>query len=189
MFTKKPEKGTGGASMSSPMTAPGLNPAVLKPASPAPISAAPAPAVAKPVPSMGAGKSIPSIFAGDISITGNIQSEGEIQIDGKVEGDIKCTSLIVGENANVSGGVVAEDVVVRGKVNGSIRGVRVTLEATSEVEGDVYHKTLAIEQGAYFEGKSRRQEDPIGSAPSKSASPATATPSAALNGSGARASS
>ncbi|MCP4935432.1 MAG: polymer-forming cytoskeletal protein [bacterium] len=117
---------------------------------------------------MSSGKSIPSIFAGDISITGNIQSAGEIQIDGKVEGDVKCTSLIVGESADVSGGIVAEDVVVRGKVNGSIRGVRVTLEATSEVEGDVYHKTLAIEQGAYFEGKSRRQDDPVGSAPEKS---------------------
>lgn len=120
---------------------------------------------------MSAQKSVPSIFAGDISVTGNIQSQGEIQIDGKVEGDVKCTSLIVGENANVSGGIVAEDVVVRGKVNGSIRGVRVTLEATSHVEGDVYHKTLAIEQGAYFEGKSRRSEDPIGQAPdAKSAS-------------------
>jgi len=113
----------------------------------------------------GVGKSVPSIFAGDISITGNIQSKGEIQIDGKVEGDIKCVSLIIGENADVSGGVVAEDVVVRGKVNGSIRGVRVTLEQTSEVEGDVYHKTLAIEQGAFFEGKSRRSEDPVGTAP------------------------
>jgi hypothetical protein len=25
----------------------------------------------------------------------------------------------------------------------------------------VYHKSLAIEQGAYFEGKSRRSEDPM----------------------------
>ena len=91
-----------------------------------------------------------------------------------MEGDIKCTSLIVGENADVSGGVVAEDVVVRGKVNGSIRGVRVTLESTSQVEGDVYHKTLAIEQGAYFEGKSRRQDDPVGSAPDKNNAPAHA---------------
>ncbi len=182
MFTKKTEKGTGGVAMSSPVTTPAPGPVSAKPATPAPISKAPAAGTAKPAPSIGGGKSIPSIFAGDISITGNIHSDGEIQVDGKVEGDIKCTSLIVGENANISGGVVAEDVVVRGKVNGSIRGIRVTLEATSEVEGDVYHKTLAIEQGAYFEGKSRRQDDPIGSAPSKAAgSPVSAT----ANGSGA----
>lgn len=170
--------------MSNPMTSPASNPAIPKPATLAPISTAPSPAASKPAPSINSGKSIPSIFAGDISITGNIQSEGEIQIDGKVEGDIKCTSLIIGENADVSGGVVAEDVVVRGKVNGSIRGVRVTLEATSEVEGDVYHKTLAIEQGAYFEGKSRRQDDPVGSAPNKTIKPAAAS----SNGAGTSAS-
>ena len=157
MFTKKPEKAMDGGTSSNPMASVAPSPSMPKPASAAPISAAPVTAAPKPAAAMSSGKSIPSIFAGDISITGNIQSAGEIQIDGKVEGDIKCTSLIIGENADVSGGVVAEDVVVRGKVNGSIRGVRVTLEATSEVEGDVYHKTLAIEQGAYFEGKSDRK--------------------------------
>ena len=165
MFTKKTEKGVGSSTMANPAAAP----APLKPAAPAP---APAPGTPKPA-ALGS-SSVPSIFAGDISITGNIQSAGEIQVDGKVEGDIKCTSLIVGENADVSGGVVAEDVVVRGKVNGSIRGMRVTLEATSEVEGDVYHKTLAIEQGAYFEGKSRRQDDPISGAPSAPGKPPAA---------------
>ena len=29
------------------------------------------------------------------------------------------------------------------------------------IEGDVFHKSLAIEQGAFFEGKSRRSEDPM----------------------------
>ena len=182
MFTKKPEKGIGGGATSNPMASPA--PVMAKPASPAPISAAPISTAPKPAPTISSGKAIPSIFAGDISITGNIQSAGEIQIDGKVEGDIKCISLIIGENADVSGGVVAEDVVVRGKVNGSIRGVRVTLESTSEVEGDVYHKTLAIEQGAYFEGKSRRQDDPVGSAPTKSSAAAVAKPAA--NGAAAR---
>jgi len=165
MFTKKPENRAEGVPVQNPIPSPASIPAAPKPVGPAPVGAAPMAPAPRPTPNMSAQKSVPSIFAGDISITGNIQSQGEIQIDGKVEGDIKCTSLIIGEVANVSGGIVAEDVVVRGKVNGSIRGVRVTLEATSHVEGDVYHKTLAIEQGAYFEGKSRRSEDPIGTAP------------------------
>lgn len=103
----------------------------------------------------------PSILGDDLSITGNISSKGEIQIDGEVQGDIYCSSMIVGENAHVSGGIAAEDVVVRGKVTGSIRGIRVTLQANSQVEGDIYHQSLAIEQGAYFEGKSRRSDDPL----------------------------
>jgi cytoskeletal protein CcmA (bactofilin family) len=59
------------------------------------------------------------------------------------------------------GSVIAEDVVVRGRVTGSIRGLRVTLQAQSHVEGDIFHQSLAIEQGAYFEGKSRRSDDPL----------------------------
>jgi cytoskeletal protein CcmA (bactofilin family) len=36
----------------------------------------------------------------------------------------------------------------------------VVLQSSSRVEGDVYHSQLAIEQGAFFEGKSRRVDDP-----------------------------
>ncbi len=107
----------------------------------------------------------PSIIGEDLSITGNVISKGEVQVDGQIEGDVHCGSLIVGEKAEVTGGIVAEDVVVRGRVMGSIRGVRVTMQASSHVEGDVFHKALAIEQGAFFEGKSRRAEDPIATAP------------------------
>ena len=46
-------------------------------------------------------------------------------------------------------------------MQGSIRGNSVTFQAASHVEGDVFHRKLAIEQGAYFEGKSRRSEDPM----------------------------
>jgi cytoskeletal protein CcmA (bactofilin family) len=52
-------------------------------------------------------------------------------------------------------------VVVRGQIVGSIRGLRITLQAQSHVEGDIFHQSLAIEQGAYFEGKSRRSDDPL----------------------------
>jgi len=107
----------------------------------------------------------PSIIGEDLAITGNVISKGEVQVDGQIQGDVHCASLIVGEKAEITGGIVAEDVVVRGRVMGSIRGVRVTMQASSHVEGDVFHKALAIEQGAFFEGKSRRAEDPIATAP------------------------
>jgi cytoskeletal protein CcmA (bactofilin family) len=61
----------------------------------------------------------------------------------------------------VTGDVAADEVVVRGRVVGSFRGVRITLQAQCHVEGDIFHQSLAIEQGAYFEGKSRRSDDPL----------------------------
>lgn len=110
----------------------------------------------------------PSVIGPDLTIHGNLSSEGQVQIDGTVEGDIRGTHIIVGERANITGGIIAEEVVVRGHVMGSIRGKRVMLQAQSHVEGDIYHKALAIEQGAFFEGKSRRSEDPVaGAAPAE----------------------
>jgi cytoskeletal protein CcmA (bactofilin family) len=118
-------------------------------------------------------KLVPSIIGEDLIITGNVISKGEVQIDGEVQGDVQCGSLLLGDKSQIVGGVIAEDVVVRGRIVGSIRGLRVTLQAQSHVEGDIYHQSLAIEQGAYFEGKSRRSDDPM--ADSKSPAPKTET--------------
>ena len=52
--------------------------------------------------------------------------------------------------------------VRRGGGSGETFAVKkIILQSESKVEGDLYHKSLAIEQGAYFEGKSRRVEDPL----------------------------
>ena len=87
-----------------------------------------------------------------------------MQVDGEVQGDLYGSHIVVGERARITGGIVGDEVVVRGQVMGSIRGRKVMLQASSHVEGDVFHQTLAIEQGAYFEGKSRRSEDPTAGA-------------------------
>ncbi|MBM3544436.1 MAG: polymer-forming cytoskeletal protein [Alphaproteobacteria bacterium] len=113
------------------------------------------------VKSTSSSKMVPSIIGEDLSITGNVRSKGELQIDGEIQGDINCGSLLLGETSQVIGGLIAEDVVVRGRVVGSIRGLRVTLQSQAHVEGDIFHQSLAIEQGAYFEGKSRRSDDPM----------------------------
>lgn len=105
-------------------------------------------------------QSTPSIIGPDLLVTGNLISNGHIQVEGEVQGDIHSTHVVVGERARITGGIIADEVVVRGQVLGSVRGKRVLLQTTSHVEGDVYHNTLAIEQGAFFEGKSRRTTDP-----------------------------
>jgi len=97
-----------------------------------------------------------SIIGPDLIITGNLVSKGEVQVDGTVEGDIHGSHVVVGQNANIAGGIVAEEIVIRGHVSGSVRGKRVMLQASSQVEGDIFHNALSIEQGAMFEGKSRR---------------------------------
>lgn len=107
------------------------------------------------------GPSSASVIGQDLVIHGNLTSKGEVQIDGEVQGDIHGTHVIIGEHAHVTGGIVAEECVIRGHLLGTVRGRRVLLQSTSHVEGDIYHQTMAIEQGAFFEGKSRRTDDPL----------------------------
>src|SRR6516225_920110 len=75
-----------------------------------------------------------STIGGDLTITGNVTSRGEIQLDGHVRGDIHCVALVLDEDANVEGNVTADDVVIRGRLSGSIRALRVTLQSTSRIE-------------------------------------------------------
>lgn len=108
----------------------------------------------------------PSVIGEDLSVEGNVVSKGEVQVDGQIKGDIHCASIVIGDKALIEGRVIAEDVIVRGRVVGTVRGHRVTLQSTSHVEGDIFHQSLAIEQGSYFEGKSRRSDDPLADAKS-----------------------
>jgi cytoskeletal protein CcmA (bactofilin family) len=113
-----------------------------------------------PVMAAGGTSGAASVIGTDLTVTGNLLSKGEIQIEGQVQGDLTAGRVVVGPNAKITGGIVADEIEVQGTVHGSIRGMRVTLKANSRVEGDVFHQMLAIEQGAYFEGKSRRSENP-----------------------------
>jgi len=103
----------------------------------------------------------PSIFSSDLIVEGTLHSEGDIQIDGRIEGNIKSGSLTIGEKAVINGELVAKEIIVRGRVIGSIRGYKVQLSSTSHVEGDILHNALAVESGAFFDGNCRHAEDPL----------------------------
>jgi cytoskeletal protein CcmA (bactofilin family) len=109
----------------------------------------------------GRGSGGASVVGADLTITGNLESKGEVQVEGAVQGDIHAQRIVIGERAHITGALIAEEVMVRGTVEGLIRGNSVTFQSSSRVEGDVFHKSLVIEQGAFFEGRSRRSEDPM----------------------------
>ncbi len=144
-------------------------PAPAAPEAPAPAAASPE-RPEYPVKSP-ARPSAPSILSSDLTVTGNIRTEGDIQIEGTVEGDIRAHQLVIGETATIRGEIVGDEVVVNGRVVGRVRGLKVRLSASARVEGDIIHKTIAIESGAHFEGSVQRQEDPIANGPTKKLAP------------------
>ncbi|MBL4620184.1 MAG: polymer-forming cytoskeletal protein, partial [Marinicaulis sp.] len=107
---------------------------------------------------------VPSIISADVIMQGNISSAGEIQFDGTLEGDLKATSLIIGDKAIVKGEVICETVTVRGRVEGGIRAKSVSLAASAYIQGDILHSSLSVETGAHFEGNCRHSDDPLSDA-------------------------
>jgi cytoskeletal protein CcmA (bactofilin family) len=72
-----------------------------------------------------------------------------------------CASdLIIGDGAEIEGSVIAQDVTVCGRVKGTIRAVRVKLQGGGAVDGDIFHRSLSIDENSLFEGSSRRVENP-----------------------------
>ena len=89
---------------------------------------------------------------------------------GKISGEARCkywprrgrasgVDLLIDEGAKVEGEVVAEELTIGGRVKGTIHANRVKLNSTAVVEGDIFHRSLSIEENARFEGSSRREDN------------------------------
>jgi cytoskeletal protein CcmA (bactofilin family) len=94
------------------------------------------------------------------SITGIIQYRGLIIVEGSYEADIRCETLIVGQTAVLAGVVVAERVEIAGRAQGEIYAKEIVLRPSCHVEAELIFSTLALDVGAFFEGRSRQHPNP-----------------------------
>jgi len=95
-----------------------------------------------------------TVIAKGLKIVGSVTAEGLVEVNGQIEGELHCTSLVIARGAHINGVVAAERVVVDGKVEGPIQGGEVILRSQAHVVGDIHHQSLAIESGAFFDGRS-----------------------------------
>ena len=95
-----------------------------------------------------------TVIAKGLKIVGSVTAEGLVEVNGQIDGELHCTSLVIARGAQVTGTVAAERVVVDGKVEGPIQGGEVILKSQAHVVGDIHHQSLAVESGAYFDGRS-----------------------------------
>jgi cytoskeletal protein CcmA (bactofilin family) len=117
------------------------------------------PADPMPLQRKSSGLPVRALIDAGLNIKGDLQTDGEVQVDGQITGDISCAHLTVGKDGAILGDIKANEVVVRGKVQGTIRATRVILQESARVEGDIFHDRLAIEEGARFIGASNQQDD------------------------------
>lgn len=95
------------------------------------------------------------------TIEGGVDYPGPVVIEGTVLGDVNCLSLVVAERGVIEGTIKSEVVTVMGEVTGEIFANHLTLKAACSVNADIVHKQLLLENGSFFEGKSRRHADPL----------------------------
>jgi len=99
-----------------------------------------------------------STISAGMTIVGKITGEGTVKIFGRVEGELRASTVMIAQGAEVEGDIVADDLSVGGRVKGTIHANRVKLNGSASVEGDIFHRSLSIEENARFEGSSRRDE-------------------------------
>lgn len=126
-----------------------------------------------------------SLIGSDLSIEGQsitIRCKGMLRVNGNIQADLHSRQLEVGREAIVTGSITAEAVEVHGRINGAILSNKVVLHGTAEVEGDIAAEYLSIEQGASFDGRSRRVRDPAEIAPQTESAAGTPLSKSSANG-------
>ena len=103
-----------------------------------------------------------SVIGNDLTIEGQtitIRCKGSLRVNGNIQADLHSRTLEVGKEAEIQGAIAADTVNVYGRVSGAILGGKVILHSSAEVEGDIHSQFLSVEQGASFDGRSRKVND------------------------------
>ena len=93
-----------------------------------------------------------------MTVVGKISSEGTLNVFGRVEGELHASIVRISDSAKVEGAIAAQDLTIGGRFKGTIQANRVTLTSSAVVEGEIHHRSLAIEENAWFAGVSRPQQ-------------------------------
>ena len=104
-----------------------------------------------------AGHGEEGLLPGDVVLDGTLRTAGDLRIAGRATGELHCEgTLTIAEGAQVDARVVAGRLIVAGTLSGEItcRG-KLHLLPTARVAGRLTTATLAIEDGARYQGELR----------------------------------
>ena len=90
-----------------------------------------------------------------IVIKGEVSGSENVYVDGELEGCVELFegNLTVGPEGRIRANVQAHGIVVHGRVDGTLYGIkRVDLKKSAILVGDIYTPRIAIEEGASLTG-------------------------------------
>jgi cytoskeletal protein CcmA (bactofilin family) len=101
-----------------------------------------------------------SVIGAGMRIVGDIESTGVVKIEGTVEGGVRgARQVLLGKSGIIHGDVHAADVVVGGKVVGTVVATeRVEVQGTASIEGDIHTRSIVVFEGGAINGAVRMGE-------------------------------
>jgi cytoskeletal protein CcmA (bactofilin family) len=94
-------------------------------------------------------------FGKNMKITGKVSGNGDLIILGEFEGEFDVKGkLQVAEPAKVNGTVKANDIHVKGSIQGTITATeKIHFDNTARVQGRINSPKISVMEGAFFDGE------------------------------------
>lgn len=98
-----------------------------------------------------------TVISADTQLKGNLETASSLELRGTIEGDCAIGGLLwVRQGGAVTGSIIVEAAILEGEVRGNIQAQeRIELRAGSSLRGNIDAGSLAIAEGAFFQGKVR----------------------------------
>ena len=77
------------------------------------------------------GKTRETVISNELTIEGTVRSEGVVRLEGMLLGDIDCASFTLEPTGEMHGKIFAEEVSLRGKHSGPVKGGKVMLTSSA----------------------------------------------------------
>ncbi len=99
--------------------------------------------------------SITTFIGSDTKLEGTLITHSSVRIDGKIVGGVVADGTVVlSQNGEIQGNVMAENIVVAGVIDGNLNiSDKTNIEPTGEVYGDINTARVLIDEQSVFQGK------------------------------------
>lgn len=97
-----------------------------------------------------------SLLSRNLKIEGDISGNENFRIEGAIKGSVNVSGdVLVGETGTVEADISGDTIVIKGSVAGNISAKnRIEIYASGKVTGDISARSVDIQEGAKFEGRS-----------------------------------
>jgi cytoskeletal protein CcmA (bactofilin family) len=97
-----------------------------------------------------------SVLGKSVVFKGEFEAEEDLLIDGRVEGKIthRAEHLTIGPHGDVKADIMAQRVLVQGRVVGNIHATdTIVIEPSAHVAGNLFAPRVGLKEGAEFDGR------------------------------------